>query len=220
MVVDEPIRMDVVLVVHGRMEQDAQTAALQGRYGDDRHAEHFRQAVQVDFHAPFFDDVHHIQGDDDGFPQFQELQGQVEIAFQRRRVDDIDDDVDIVTEDEIPRNLFFHGVRRQAVRPGQVDEMNVIAVGIDGAFNFFDGNAGPVGDLEVGPRIGVEQRRLAAVRIADESDSHFLFFRFCRCRLDLRLASLYLYFASHGLSPLHGCATKCPCPRPGGYCAS
>ena len=44
MVVDEPIRVDVVLVVHGRMEQDAQAAALQGRYGDDRHAEHFRQA--------------------------------------------------------------------------------------------------------------------------------------------------------------------------------
>ena len=98
--------------------------------------------------------------------------------------------------------------------------MDMIAVGIDGAFDLFDGNAGPVGDLEVGPRIGVEQRRLAAVRIADESDSHFLFFRSCRGLLDLRLSSLYFYFASHGLSPLRGCATKCPCPRPGGYCAS
>ena len=220
MVVDEPVRMDVVLMMDSGMEQDAQAAAFQGRYGDDRHAEHFRQTVQVDFHTPLLDDIHHIQGDDDGLAQFQELQGQVEIAFQGRCIDDVDDDVDIVTEDEITRNLFFHGIRRQAVRPGQVDEVDVITVGIDGAFDLFDGDAGPVGHFEVGPGVGIEQSRLAAVRVADESDCHFLLFHLGRCLRNLCFSRLRLYFASHDPSPLLRCATKSLCPKPGGYCAS
>ena len=66
MVVDQPVRPHVAAMVDRCVQQHAQAPPLQSRHGDDRHAQHFRQAVQVDFHSPLFYDIHHVQGDDDG----------------------------------------------------------------------------------------------------------------------------------------------------------
>ena len=52
--------------------------------------------------------------------------------------------------------------------------MDGLVVFLDGARDLFDGDPRPVGDLEVGARIGVEERRLAAVGVADEADGHLI----------------------------------------------
>ena len=96
MIVNQPVRPHVAAMVDRRMQQHAQAPPLQGRHGDDRHAQHFRQAVQVDFHSPLFHDIHHVQGNDNRLAQFQKLQRQIQIPLQRRRVYDVDDDVDLV----------------------------------------------------------------------------------------------------------------------------
>ena len=43
------------------------------------------------------------------------------------------------------------------------------------ALHLLHGHARPVGHFQVGPGIGVEQGGLAAVRVADKSNGHFLF---------------------------------------------
>ena len=73
MIVDEPVGMHVVFMMDSCVKQDAETSALQRGNGNDRYAKHFRQKVQVDFHAPFFNDIHHVQGHYDRPSQFEKL---------------------------------------------------------------------------------------------------------------------------------------------------
>lgn len=172
--VDEPVRLRVAHVVHRRVEQHIQPVPLPGRYGNDGDAQHFRQAVQVDLHAPLDDDIHHIEGQHDGLPQLQQLQGEVQAPLQRGRVRHIDDDVHVIGQDELPRHGLLHRVGGEAVRAGQVHQMDAHAVVFNGALHLFHGDARPVRHLQVGAGVRIEERGLAAVRIADESDGDLI----------------------------------------------
>ena len=97
MIMNQPVGMYVVLMVDSRMQQDAESPPLQRGNGNDWHAQHLRQTVQVNFHTTFFDNIHHVERYYDRPPQFEQLQSQIEISFQRRCIDDIDDDIDVIT---------------------------------------------------------------------------------------------------------------------------
>ena len=130
--------------------------------------------MQVDFHPPFFHDIHHIEGHDHRLPQFQQLEGQIQAPFQGGSIHYVDDHIHFIAEDEVPGDDFFHGVGGEAVGAGQVHQMDVHVVAPDGPFHLFHRDPGPVGHLQVGPGKGIEQGGLPAVGIADEADGEIL----------------------------------------------
>ena len=168
--------MVVVLVVgHRLVLVDQQVGAGAVLVVGRRVAQHFGQAVQVDLHAPLFHNVHHVQGHDHRLAQLQQLQRQVQPPLQGRGVHHVDDDVHLVAEDELPADRLLHGVRGQAVGAGQVHQVDVQPVVLDRALHLFHRDPRPVGDLEVGAGVGVEQGGLAAVGVADKTNGHIMF---------------------------------------------
>ena len=63
-VVDQGDVVLVVLVVGRGVHQDVQAGLPPGGHGDHRDAQHLREPVGVDLHAPLLHDVHHVQGQD------------------------------------------------------------------------------------------------------------------------------------------------------------
>ena len=170
--VHQRIGAGMPLVVDGGVQQNIQPFALPCGYGDDGDAQHLRQAVQVDLHAPLFDDVHHVQRHHHGLVQLQKLQGQIQAALDGGGVYHVDDHVYLVAEDKVARNRLFHRVRGQRVGAGQVHQADLLPVVFDGALHLFHRHPRPVRHLQICARIGVEQRRLAAVGVADKADGH------------------------------------------------
>ena len=80
-VVDEIVGPRAVFVVDGGVKEGVEPLALSCRHGDDGDAEHFREAVHVDFHTAFLNDIHHVESHDDGFAELQKLQREIEAAL-------------------------------------------------------------------------------------------------------------------------------------------
>ena len=186
-VMDEAVRPCVILVVGCSVEQNVQAPALPCGYRYDGYAEHFRQAVQVYFHAPLGNNVHHVQGEDNGPAKLQKLQGQVEAALKGRGVHHVDDDVHVTTQNVLTCNPFLHGVGCQAVGSGQIHQVEKMPVLPHDTFHLLHCHAGPVGYLELGSCVGVEECGLAAVGVADKADGHLaLLFGLSHCTPRLR----------------------------------
>ena len=183
MLMDELLGFRMPLVVNCRMQQDVKALALPRTDGNDGNAQHLGQTVQIDLHAALFHNVHHVERQDNGLFQLQKLERQIETALERRGVHDVDHDVHFVAQDKLTGDRLLHRVRRETVRPGKIDKMNPLIVLPNGAFHLFDGHPGPVRDLQVCARIGVKQRRLAAVRVSDKTDCQLAFRRFTRVHL-------------------------------------
>ena len=170
--VDEPVRVRLVPVVLGRVHEYVQPAPLARRNRHHRYAQHLRQPVQVYLHAALFHDVHHVQRHHHRLAQLQQLQGQVEAPLQRARVHNVYDDVHLVREDEAARDRLLHRVAGQRVCPRQVHQVDVHAVRLYLALDLLHRDPRPVGHLEVGAGVGVEERGLAAVGVAYEPYGH------------------------------------------------
>ena len=65
--------------------------ALQRGYGDDGQSRFLFERLCVDFIAALFHGVHHVERDDHGHVDFHKLRGQIEVALEVGRIDDIDD---------------------------------------------------------------------------------------------------------------------------------
>ena len=78
------------------MHQYIQTPFFASRHRHYWNAQHFRQTMHVYFHTAFFHNIHHIQGQNDWFTQFNQLQRQIQIAFQRGRIRDINNNIRII----------------------------------------------------------------------------------------------------------------------------
>ena len=159
MMVDERPLLRIFLVMGDCMHQDLQAAAFARRHRDRRDAQHLRETVQVDLHAPLFHHVHHIERQHHRLAKLNELQRQVQVPLQAGRIHHIHDHIHLVAHDALAGHLLLHRIGGQAVdarkRP---------------AFFLLHGHARPVRHFQIRPRVGVEQRRFSAVRVADEPD--------------------------------------------------
>ena len=63
----------LVFVVGCCVHQNIQAGFSPGGYRDYRNAQHFRQAVQVNFHAPLLHNVHHVQRQNNRLSQLNQL---------------------------------------------------------------------------------------------------------------------------------------------------
>ena len=78
------------------MQKNIKAGALLRGNRDDRDAQHFRQTMEIDFHAPLFHHIHHIQRHDNRLSQFQKLQGEIQVSLQGGCIHHIHNDVNFV----------------------------------------------------------------------------------------------------------------------------
>ena len=92
--------------------------AFQGADGVDRGPDFRRQFLKVDGVAVLVDKVHHVDGDDHGQTYFDQLGGEVQIAFQIGAVDDVQDHVGLFVDQVFTGDSFFQRVRGKGIDTG------------------------------------------------------------------------------------------------------
>ena len=157
-------------------------AALERRGGNDRATELTGELVDVDLVAVLLDEVHHVESDDHRKSQFENLRGQIQVALQVGRVDQVDDDVRVAIEKIVASDDFLRRIRRERIDAGEVGNRDILVFGVL-AFLLFNSNARPVANVLVGSGQVVEHGCLAAVRVAGKrnANSHDLPFQNQRC---------------------------------------
>lgn len=97
-------------------DQFVYSLVFRRRNGNDGNPQFRFQRVDVyrPSAAAYF--VHHIEGDDHGDIQRDELKGQIEIPFDIRRVENIDDGVGLFLQEKLPRHDLLSRVRGKGNR--------------------------------------------------------------------------------------------------------
>ena len=140
---------------------------LGGRNGNDGDAELALELVDKHRAAVGAHLVHHVEGEHHGDAELHELHGEVHVALDVGGIHDVDDAVGTRVEQEVARDDFLAGIRRQGVHARQVGHRGVGMVA-DGAVFAVDRDAGEVAHMLVGTGKLVEEGRLAAVLVAYE----------------------------------------------------
>ena len=145
----------------------------------DRHAEFLLEPRAVDPEPAAARKVAHVERDDHRHAEVAQLEGQSQVELQVRRIDDADDELrrrlaGQPAEQEVARDRLVERGRREAVGAGQVEDAVLAASRRtdERSFLALDGDARVVGHLLAAAGEPVEQRRLAAVRHADQGQAH------------------------------------------------
>jgi hypothetical protein len=104
--------------------------------------------------------------------ELEELDREVQVPLEVRRVHDIHDDVGALVREEVARDDLLLGVRRERVRARQVDEAEPPARVLEGRLLLLDRDARPVADMEPRAGDGVDDGRLAGVGVPGDGDRH------------------------------------------------
>ena len=145
------------------------TGAFQGGDLHDPAAQLPGQLRHIDPVAVLLHDVHHVDGDDHRNPQLGQLGSQIQVPLQVGAVDDVQNGVGTLTDQVVAGHHFFQRVRGQRVDAGQVHDGHVIVL-FQLALLLFHCYTGPVAHELIGSGQGIEQRRLAGVRVAREGN--------------------------------------------------
>ena len=142
---------------------------------DHRHAEVRGEMVEFNDRVALPDDVHHRDDNDHRHVQLAHEERQVQVSLQRRRVENVHIQVGLVREHVLERRLLVLTRRRQRIDAGQVDDLDLLfafALHLERreAFLLLHRHARPVARVLMRAREPVEERRLAAVRIADNAN--------------------------------------------------
>jgi len=141
--------------------------------GDHRDAQPPGQLVGIDFDAAIGGGVDHVQGEHQGDPQLQQLDGQVEVSFKVGSVHDVDDRRRPFVDQHIPGHEFFGRIGGEGVGPRKIHQPNGKAVEGTKAFLLLDGDAGIVPHVLPCPGHGIEQGGLAAVGIPGQGNQEW-----------------------------------------------
>ncbi len=145
--------------------------------GEDRDAQKQFELITIDAQAGFFRGVYHVENDHGRNPDLEDLAEEIKISIQVGCVENDHYDVGDrfagdATEQDVSGDGFVGRAGLEAVATGEVEEPHQFAVGsVEGALFFFNGDAGVVADFLAESCEGVEEGRLAAVRVADDGDA-------------------------------------------------
>ena len=155
----------------GQLYQFLDPGSLEGAYFHYLAVERLGQPGLVNGDAPSGHQVRHVEGDDDGASQLLKLGSQVKIAFQIRRVHQVDDNGRFVPDQVVAADDFFQSVGGKGINARKVLNLNFrVLVQLSGFA--FDRHAGPVAHVLAGACQRVEKRGFAAVGVAGKSDSY------------------------------------------------
>ncbi len=164
-----PGQLAVARHVQGVLDELGYPLALCSGNGHHRDAEHALEAVHVDGAAVRGHLVHHVESEHHGTVELHELQGEVEIALDVGRVDDVDDGVGFLPENEPTAHDLLAGIRGERVNPGQIRDSHIV-VPQYAAVLAVDGHPGKVADMLVRTGELVEQGRLTAILVAGKRE--------------------------------------------------
>ncbi len=139
--------------------------ALQCRGFNHFALECFAQLLHVDLVTVLAGDIDHVQCHDHGDAQLSQLGGQVQVTLDVGSVNNVQDGVRLLVYQIATSHHFFQRVRREAVDTGQVLDDH-IPVALQLAFLLFYSNAGPVTNVLIRTRQGVEHGSFTTVRVA------------------------------------------------------
>ena len=145
-----------------------QTVSMQCGGWYDLAAEDGTKTLGVDADAALFQQISHVQRDDDRDTCFDQLSGQVKISFDVGCIDQVNDDVRILTQDIVPTDNFLKCVGRKRVDTGKVGNDCIAAAELSLHLSLFFLNCDtrPVSDILVAARQSVEHGCLPAVWVA------------------------------------------------------
>ena len=150
------------------VEKFLHAAARAAHGGQHRHAEELAQLHIVQGIAAGLQFVVHIEGHHHADVHVYQLGGQVEVALQVGGIDYVNDDIRCLVDDVTAHVDFLGRIGRERIRARQVDDAEVIALEVEEAFLGIDRHAAVIAHMLVRTRGDVEERRLAAIRIAHE----------------------------------------------------
>jgi len=151
---------------------DALLAVAHG--GHHRASQEPLQGGQVDPQALLLGVVHHVQDEDHGPVQLQELGGEVEVALQVGGVQHVDDDVDAGVGHEQGGDALVLAAGGKRIGAGQVHDLHGTLGRLEGAAAAFDRDPRPVAYMVPGAGEGVEDGRFSTVGVARKRQGRHL----------------------------------------------
>jgi len=121
------------------------TVALERGDLDDLAANLTGELLDVDLITVLADNVHHVDGDDHGDPQFGKLRGEIEVSLQVRTIDDVQNRVGTLGDEVVTGDDLLKRVGGQRINAGKVHDDHIIML-FQSALLLFHGDAGPVAD--------------------------------------------------------------------------
>ena len=126
--------------------------------------------------AVAFHFIHHIDRKHHRYIKLHQLHGEIKIAREIRRIHDIDDARRLLFEDKFSRDDFLARIRRKGINPRQIHHL-CLRIAANHARLLIHRDPGKIADMLVGAGQLVEERRLAAILIADERKGQSAFDR-------------------------------------------
>ena len=163
-----PVRIRMQRQLGGRFRQLFQPLVLGCHDGHHRDAERRLEYVRLHMDAVLLGDVKHVQSQNQRLPHRQQLRHQIEIAFQRRRVDHGDDDVGLLADQVVARQPLFLRVGGQAIGSRQIDETERGSIVTVRAGLLLHRFARPVADMLAQAREHIEDSGFPHVGLTDE----------------------------------------------------
>ena len=123
-------------------------AALSLEGGNFHHftAQFFRHLFHINGIPVLFHQVHHVHCHHHRQSDFNKLGGKIEVSFQVRAIDDVQNGIRLFIDQVVSGHLFFHGVGRKGINTGQILDDHIF-VSLQDAVLLFYCNAGPVSHI-------------------------------------------------------------------------
>jgi len=151
--------------LHHLLGQLRHALGLDGADGHDRDAQRLGEPLHIHGSAVDAHLVHHVERHDHGQAQFQQLQRQIEVAFEIGGVHDVENPVGMAVQQKIPRDGLLLRVRPEGINPREVDNQDVFIPLYASRF-LVHGHAGKVPHMLAGTCQNIEQRGFAAVWVS------------------------------------------------------
>ena len=142
---------------------------LAGLGPDDRDAQRLGKGIGIHPYPPLRRHVHHVQHGQGGPPHLQKLQAKIQAFFQRRGIKHRHDLCRILFHDELPGGHLLRRPGSQAVRPGQVHQLDARVAAHETSRLFLDGHTGVIGHILAGAGEHVEDGRFAAIGLPGQN---------------------------------------------------
>src|SRR3954470_1800578 len=166
------LREREIMTTHGHAELD-QTLAVDGLTRNHRDAELVFQARDADVERRVHREIHHVQDEEDGPAEIENLVNEIEVSLQIRGIDNAENPIRLrrvsaTTEETVARDGSIRRTRGERVRARQIDDSHRLTVLRKRRADFlFDRDTRIIADLLLEASERVEERALAAVRIAN-----------------------------------------------------
>ena len=105
--------MEKQVHVHTRLE----------RSGYHWHTEERAEGVDIEFVAPFFELIIHVEGANHAYVHIHQLCSQVKVAFDVGGIDHVDDDIRFFLEQVFPDIQLLRTIAGEGICAGQVGKM-------------------------------------------------------------------------------------------------